>query len=179
MYADDYSGFLPPSRFSTPSQNAVHQTTLVRALLPAYSTGQSVWDGVGLLYQTDYIVAPGVFYCPSHHGDHPFANYVSRWPSVGTEIISNYQFRVGISNLLQSIRGESALVADSLRTQSDFNHTVGCNFLRADLSATWYTDSMGSIVSRLPVSESDAQAAARVSAAWRLLDSIDGNGEPR
>lgn len=179
MYADDYEGFLPPSRFGSPNQTAVHQTTVVRALSQSAATGQSYWDGVGILYQSDYIVAPGVFYCPSHHGEHPYSKYVARWPSSGTEIISNYQFRVGVSSLLSGLRSEAALVADSLRTQADFNHTIGCNFLRADLSATWYTDSKGELVAGLPLTEADVQAATLVRTAWEVLDGIDANGDPR
>jgi len=177
MYADDYTQFLPPSRFGTPSQNAIHQSTLVRALAPALATGQSVWDGLGILYQSDYLIAPGVFYCPSHHGNHPYADYAARWPVTGTEIRSNYQFRV--DTYLDGSNPDRALVADALRTQADFNHDVGCNFLRRDLSTTWYTDSVRSIAASLPASESDAEAAALVSDAWIVLDGIDSNGDRR
>lgn len=175
MYADDYERFLPPSRFAVPSQNAAHQSTLVRASTPATATGQSVWDGVGLLYQFDYINAPGVFYCPSHHGEHPYARYAAQWPVPGTEIRSNYQFRVGAGSYLE---GEGALIADALRTQADFNHRIGCNFLRRDLSATWYVDSVGSLVNSLPASESDVQASTRVQSAWQHLDLIGADGGP-
>lgn len=178
MYADDYDEFLPPSRFGSPSQDAVHQSTLVRALVPAQATGESIWDGIGILYQADYLVAPGVFYCPSHHGEHPFAIYAAQWPAPGTEIIANYQFRVGVGNQLATLGGR-AVISDSLRTQADFNHKIGCNFLRGDLSATWYSDSSRSLISELPANESDIEAAARVADAWEFLDGIDGNGGPR
>lgn len=181
MYADDYTQFLPPSRFASTSQTSSHLTTLVRALTPAIATGQSVWDNLGILYQSDYLVAPGVFYCPSHHGEHPFANYATRWPVIGTEIRSNFQYRVGVgaSSFLDGSNSDRALIADALRTQADFNHSVGCNFLRRDLSATWYTDSVRSMVAGLPLNESDAQAAERVAGAWQILDRIDANGDPR
>jgi type II secretory pathway pseudopilin PulG len=179
MYADDYERFLPPSRFAASSQEAIHQSTLVRAAVPAVATGQSYWDGVGILYEFDYLAAPGVFYCPSHHGDHPFSRYVSRWPNHGTEIVSNYQFRVGESSFLDGSNSNEALVADALRTRADFNHSVGCNFLRRDLSATWYTDSMGEIIAGLPANEAEAQAADRVARAWQILDGIDANGDRR
>jgi hypothetical protein len=81
--------------------------------------------------------------------------------------------------LLSGLRSEAALVADSLRTQADFNHTIGCNFLRADLSATWYTDSKGELVAGLPLTEADVQAATLVRTAWEVLDGIDANGDPR
>ncbi len=178
IYADDYEQFLPPSRFGTPAQDAVHESTLVRALLPAYATGQNIWDGIGILYASDYLIAPGVFYCPSHHGEHPFANYAPHWPVPGTEIFANYQFRVGNGNQLASL-GERAVISDSLRTQADFNHKIGCNFLRGDLSATWYSDPARVLMAGLPASESDLQAAARVADAWEVLDGIDANGEPR
>ena len=151
----------------------------MRALAPASATGQSVWDGIGILYSSDYLTAPGVFYCPSHHGDHPFALYSSQWPATGTEIYSNYQFRVGLSSSLYGLESDRALIADALRSQADFNHTVGCNFLRRDLSATWYTDSVGALVAGLPANEGDAEAAERVAQAWEFLDGIDTNGDPR
>jgi competence protein ComGC len=178
MYASDYDGFLPPSRFNLPAGIAVHQTTLVRAVTPAVATGLTTWDGLGILYQSDYLMAPGVFYCPSHHGNHPFALYASQWPNVGTELFANYQFRVSGSSILED-NSDEALIADALRTQADFNHTVGCNFLRRDLSTTWYTDSIRTLVDRLPLSEADAEAAELVGDAWRLLDSVDANGDPR
>lgn len=179
MYADDYDQFLPPSRFAAPSQESIHQSTLVRTVSPAYATGQSFWDGVGILYEYDYLAAPGVFYCPSHHGDHPYSRYVSRWTNLGTEIVSNYQFRVGVSSFLSNANSNEALIADALRTRADFNHTVGCNFLRRDLSATWYTDSMGTIIANLPATEADSQSAGRVAQAWEILDGIDANGDRR
>lgn len=179
MYADDYQGFLPPSRFASPSQNAIHRSTLLRAIAPAVATGQSYWDGVGILYEADYLAAPGVFYCPSHHGDHPFPRYAPLWGASGVEIVSNYQFRVGDSAYLDGSDTDKALISDALRTRSDFNHTVGCNFLRRDLSTTWYTDSIGAIVANLPASESDAEAADRVAQAWEVLDGIGSNGDPR
>lgn len=178
MYADDYDGFLPPSRFSVGQPPQHHRTVQVRATTPALALGLAQWDGMGVLFNSDYLTAPGVFYCPSHHGEHPYAANLSRWFSANDEVICNYQFRAS-SDQFYSLAGERALVSDSLRSQSDFNHTVGCNFMRADLSATWFTDSVGRILSILPETPNAVGSSDDVLDAWGFLDGIDSTGQPR
>ena len=43
-----------------------------------------------------------------------------------------------------------ALLADGLRTKTDFNHIRGSNLLENDLSVRWYSDTGGRIYSILP-----------------------------
>lgn len=179
MYADDYEGFLPPSRFSSAPTPQHHRTVQVRTLNPAASVGLSVWDGLGVLYDMDYLTAPGVFYCPSHHGANPYAANLASWSADHAEVVCNYQFRAGPETHLFSMDGERAVVSDALRTQSDFNHVVGCNFMRADLSATWYTDSIGQIITLLPMNDGASGASDLVLDAWEFLDGIDSTGQRR
>jgi type II secretory pathway pseudopilin PulG len=169
LFADARGDKLPGSFFA---QNSPHRTNQVRRDDP-----QQPWDGLGWLFVEDYLPAPGVFYCPSHTGAYPLARYADRWavdaqdvPSSLREITANYQYR-GIlagSTWLPSLRPRAALVTDSIRSQDDFNHNIGTNVLRADLSANWFADP--GIVSRLPESDADPAAATKVNTAWDDLD---------
>ena len=124
------------------------------------------WDGVGRLYAKNYINAPGAYYCPSHRGDHKIDRYQNRWTRGSNELIyGNYQYRGTLNLASQSpdpidkydrdqIRNTHpagvALLADGLRTKTDFNHIRGSNLLENDLSVRWYSDTGGRIYSILP-----------------------------
>lgn len=175
-YADDSKDVIPPSIYAPVSGiNQPQRTTVVRR-----DVAPDSWDGLGILYESDYLPAPGVFYCPSHTGDHPFSRYVSLWdnPSVADtgEIISNFQYRgygLGVTklSLIQIFQPTPALVADGLRTRDEYNHRVGANVLRGDLSVFWFKDPGGSLVAEdLPIAENDSEAPAKIITAWGRLD---------
>ena len=124
------------------------------------------WDGIGRLYGKNYVSGPGAYYCPSHTGQHKMERYQDRWNPRGKDLIyGNYQYR-GMLNLSSQqpdpidkydrdhIRnthpGGVSLLADGLRTKSDFNHIRGCNLLEDDLSVKWYSDTGGRIYNILP-----------------------------
>jgi len=175
-YADDNQDVMPPSIYAPVSGVTQPQrTTLVRR-----DVAPNSWDGLGILFDRDYLGASGVFYCPSHTGQHPFSRYVNLWddPSVTTtgEIISNFQYRgysLGVTklSLIQIIRPTPALISDGLRTRDEYNHRVGANVLRGDLSVFWFKDPGGSLVAEdLPVAENDSEAPRKIITAWGRLD---------
>src|SRR5262249_55750543 len=117
-----------------------------------------------------------LFYCPSHSGGTTYDAYKNQWAQGEGTIRCNYQYRgcgpskTGYTLLLSRIDPSSvALVADGLRTQADFNHRIGGNVLRADLSVFWYRDSAGHILSALPSYEGDVDEE-KTDEAWQLLD---------
>jgi hypothetical protein len=115
------------------------------------------WDGLGLLFKRSYCAQPACFYCPSHHGDHPYERYANDWwdrsdladsnESVDGPIYMNYHYGGDrswdpgnqVRRRLYDARNGSQLViaTDGLRTVSDFNHVVGLNVLRSDGAVSW------------------------------------------
>jgi competence protein ComGC len=175
LFADDHQDKVPKSDYAN---SQPHLTILVRRQNP------TPWDGLGFLFSQDYLPAPGVFYCPSHTGTHPFSTYADRWTRTALElpydqfdIITNYQYRgdvPGMDRLSLITRPRAALVADALRTSADFNHEIGTNLLRADLSVNWYADPGGRISGQLPGEDADPSAASKVHQAWEQLDLPSG-----
>lgn len=142
------------------------------------------WDGLGHLYGSEYLLAPEVFYCPAHAGNRPFERYADDFGRHTNEVVGNYQYRGvgpgptgGTTDLSKIDPNTTALVADGLRIQSDFNHQVGANVLRADLSIHWFHDPDRTVVTALPILDSAADRA-KVLDAWAILDKaigINGN----
>ena len=58
-----------------------------------------------------------------------------------------------------------------METRSDYNHRVGVNFFRADLTVHWFDDANDELVDLLPNSKNDDDASQNVMQAWRLFDS--------
>jgi hypothetical protein len=179
MYADDYRGALPDSQFvrklgSDPNTSAismVHMTLIVRF------AGLDDWDGLGRLYASDYLNSPQVFYCPSHTGENPFGRFAGAWSSDRGQIVTNYQYRG--DHAPAPADGPSPMVvllADGLRTQSDFNHVVGANLLRADTSVQWFADPGRDLARSLPLSAEEVDAGSRVDQAWQELDQFVATG---
>lgn len=127
------------------------------------------WDGIGRLYIRRYLSSSGVYYCPSYSGRHSFDRYEDRWTRSNNRLVfSNYHYR-GIfdfsltrpdpidGHLFHDFRLERpiglALLADGLRTKSDFSHIDGTNLLRDDLSVRWFRSPR--IYSALPSSANE------------------------
>lgn len=172
LYADDYRGALPPSVFAAkgkhdPSARPANMMTLRRqGMAPG-------WDGIGFLYSSDYLPASGVFYCPSHIGEHPLPRYAGNYGMASAAVVGNFHYR-GTSNdgvaVLAALPQDLALLADGLETVSDFNHRVGANTLTPDLAVLWVPDRGGAILRALAVVASDPVADGKVKEAWKLLD---------
>ena len=129
------------------------------------------FDGLGLLFASQYINAPQVFYCPSHHGDHPYSSYAQLWNSDSGQIVINFQYR-GAD--VTSPDPNPALLTDGLSELSAYNHNVGSNVLRKDFSVAWLPDPSGAIARMLPTSAQDNGAATKVVDAWYLIDGSNG-----
>lgn len=176
LFADDHQNKVPPSVFAN---GQPHLTTLVRR------ASVQPWDGLGHLYSNDYLPAPGVFYCPSHTGLYPLSTYAPRWtmsasdtPANEFDIIVNYQYRgdvPGMTHLGQILNSRAALVSDALQSRADFNHQIGTNILRADLSANWFSDP--GLPNRLPDSVAAPDAAQKVNLVWDELDQASTGSE--
>lgn len=167
MYAEDNGDQLPPTDWDPKdprSDPAPQNTNIVRK-----DETDAPFDGLGILFISQYLNAPQVFYCPSHHGLHPFANYSALWHEDQAKLVVNFQYR-GAKRYLPGQSDRMMLVTDGLATRSDYNHTVGSNALRGDFSVSWLPDPGGSVVRILPETDSDTTAAAKVNGAWQLLE---------
>lgn len=159
MYADANKDLILPTTFYDPTRNRPEQMLIIRlsgvtSAPRDFSPETGGWDGLGLLYHGEYLDSARCFFCPSHTGDHPFENYSMNFGSVPNFVVSNYQYRGagpnGQRHLFRIEPRRTALIADGMRIQSDYNHKVGSNVMRADLSITWYRDTGGELVSNLP-----------------------------
>lgn len=200
MYADDYGGSMPTSVFlpANSAQRAGDRPQSMTTLLlpePERLPNRSPWDGLGLLFEREYLSAAKVFYCPSHTGDYPYSRFQDEWSldkfeaaqSPDSTIIANYHYRgAGPSNGMRATPGaniqplttllyridpaQSSLVSDGMRTIRDYNHKVGVNFFRADLTVHWYADRTGHYRALLPTDEEDYESRLKVESAWDLFD---------
>jgi hypothetical protein len=73
-------------------------------------------------------------------------------------------------NLYQIDPAQSSLIADGMRVQSDYNHRVGANFFRADLTVHWYSDPSSALLRSLPMDKDAIDAALMIDNAWGDLD---------
>jgi hypothetical protein len=171
MYADDYRGLLPPTKFALTSHSGARRTNEPQSMMMLRtSEGPNAWDGLGALFFSGYLDAAGVFYCPSHHGDHPLSRYGAEWGGLVGPIFANYHFRGSGAITLDTFQSGAALVADGLRLQSDYNHRVGANVLHADLRVAWFSDPSGAVGQSLPAFDGDPEAADKVEDAWNIID---------
>lgn len=172
MYSDDYRGGLPATKFMPESSGQSSFATPPQAqnvMLARLGSPDFMWDGVGRLYELDYLDHYGVLYCPSHHGDHPISRYAPSWGTGQGELFINFQYRAVGS--LANVSNGAALVSDGLRTADDYNHFIGANVLRADFSAFWFSDPSGLVASRLPRESGDSDASNKVEDVWNTFDS--------
>lgn len=175
MYADDFHGFLPYSKYSSVARSSSQQyqpelTTMLRS-----EEDPGTWDGLGVMFIQEYIDAPGVFYCPSHHGQHYFADYAQQWAGAVGRIEGNYQYRGTTALRYDDMPSGHAMITDALRSQIDYSHRVGSNVLRSDFAVSWFSDSNGAMAASLPAMEGDSGAATKVDTAWRVIDSSVSN----
>jgi type II secretory pathway pseudopilin PulG len=175
LFADDNRDRLPPSQFVNQKGNAEKPQEMLRLRVDKNVDGvsHSAWDGLGHLYHGGYLPEGHIFYCPSHAGANTFSNFAYQWREQIGSIMGNYQFRGSgpkATLFLSRIDPSStALVADGLRTKADFNHKIGGNVLRADLSVFWFRDSAGRVVSALPAFEGEVDKDS-TEEAWKMLD---------
>ncbi|MBK7405553.1 MAG: DUF1559 domain-containing protein [Phycisphaerales bacterium] len=150
LYADanrdrlPYSIFLERKARDNQIEYAPEDMATLRLDIKTSQRTKTTWDGLGLLYSAEVLPSSGIFYCPSHHAEHSFETYRDRWLAPQGEILGNYHFRGegpnGSTRLSYIEPSRSALASDSLRSLADYNHEVGLNVLRADLSLFWLAD---------------------------------------
>lgn len=144
------------------------------------------WDGLGVLYESEYLPAPKIFYCPAHTGANHFREYADEWAGRSGAILGNYQYRgrapmsslapsvlatspARLTDVLSKMLPNTALVSDGFRFQSDFNHKVGANIFRANLSVSWFNDVNQDVLSLLP-KDGEAPSSVQYERTWQLLD---------
>lgn len=185
MYAEHNKDRVPPSAYTTPDQltDQPWETGTLRlgSATPTMPAGS--WDGLGHLYEEDFLPAPKIFYCPSHRGANKYVEFAPAWAGAEGRINGNFQYRgrgpavsasstliggLGIP-FLSGMKPSAALVSDGMRTQSDFNHEVGANVLRADNSVNWFNDIDGRLAAMLPRDGQNPMRATYLQA-WEILD---------
>ncbi len=176
MYAYDHSDLVPQSRFNTLTGDGrgaeSAETIFLRIDGEDWRNFEGnrrfrgvSWDGLGTLAVNSYADAPHVYYCPSHEGEHPYTKYKDVWTAPKGSIAGNYQYRIFKGNArLGNLKPALALIADGMKTPDDYNHRVGNNMLKADLSVTWFSDHGGELIETL------RNAGGSVEDAWHLLD---------
>jgi len=160
LYADENRDRLPYSVFAGVDGKYQHAKPHEMIAARVGDGVRGTWDATGFLFAERAVSNPQVFYCPSHSGDHPFERYASLWrDSAPTRINTNYQYRNKIRSrsvfewdltLLRERHPSQLLLSDGLRTKSDFNHVVGANGLRTDMSVHWFADNRGYVYNSLP-----------------------------
>jgi prepilin-type N-terminal cleavage/methylation domain-containing protein len=212
MYADDNHGFLIPSVFLTGVDGVALLQELPQEMITLRATqmklgdikpkqpagngpdtltmpGEPRWDGLGRLYELEYIQSPKIFYCPSHRGTHRFSDYADQWAGQdgAGEIIGNFHYRGEgptsqfdergsarmTNNLFRIDPSQASLLSDGMREQSDFNHRNGSNFFRADLTVHWFNDRSEVVYNQLAKDPATASPAA-IQNAWTIFDSASG-----
>jgi len=186
MYADDWHDRIPLSIYVTPMSSHIPrnasggQASLVDTIdlrLNAPGLWGSPWDGLGRLYPSGYLPASGVFYCPSHTGDHPQSQYAEAWGLPSGRITGNYQYRGqgprGETHLSRIEPKRSAIAADALFDAQAPNHPFGLNVLRTDISVSFVPDADGSMLRNFAVQ--GAQGGTGGSRAWETLDNTSGD----
>ena len=192
LYADGSYDHLPSSVYVRPNTHRNDQVPARPEAMMTLRLGPTdqrvwnqTWDGLGLLYSTEMLPSQEIFYCPSHHGDHPFDRYEQTWRRLGNrEIVGNYHYRGegpnGSTRLSFIEPSRSALAADGMRTMDDYNHEIGLNVIRADLSLFWLADANGLISNYLADADRYGKyAEPGFDALWDQLDDPNSQVLPR
>ena len=187
MYAYDYGDRLPPSQFLDLDERTYSPQDTIFIYLSQTATGNRVipdsqdrWDGLGVLFDREYLDAAEAFYCPSHTGDHAFDHYREQYDEREEDIATNYQYRLpqGV-RYFSDYRNSTTLLADAMRTQLDYNHLTGNYMFKADLSVTWFSDSDGRLFASLPGDMTNSgDAIQALESAWELLDTKGDSSTP-
>jgi hypothetical protein len=180
MFAEDHKDKIPQT---LGGNNEPWETNTIRYGTSEGPLKSNRWDGLGHLYRDDYLPAPKLFYCPSHHGANPYVVHAPTWAQDTGLILANYQYRgsvpISIGTPGQPTTGQTrtvflsqmspgtALISDCMRTESDFNHEIGANLFRADMSTSWFSDR--EMVSLLP-GEGELPTPAAFQTFWERLD---------
>lgn len=184
LYADGSRDQLPYSVFIDPRQYADNQIKYSPEEMMTLRLGRDMsrrtkttWDGLGLLYAAEVLPSQQIFYCPSHHGQHPFERYADAWLAPRVELVGNYHYRGmgpnGSTRLSFIEPSRAAIAADGLRTLEDYSHEVGLNVLRADLSLFWLADPAGQIGEFLADAGADSYQTFSFDLLWDQLDAPD------
>ena len=179
MYAQDNFQFLPRTQFvSSSGANRAASTTTVRLDESGGTRAPRAadYDGLGHLFSREYLLAPKIFYCPSHKGTNPFSKYAAQWAGRPGSIIANFQFRGAMADgsKFLNVAGDAAggaLISDALTSVQDFGHTTGLNVMRGDLSVIWLADNDKRIVNMISrIGNRDRN----VGETWPLMDEVMG-----
>jgi type II secretory pathway pseudopilin PulG len=175
MYADDFRGALPYSRYSVEAvAGKINQPQ--QMILARVGVVPNDWDGLGVLYIGDYLSAGKVFYCPSHAGPNEYSKFADAWVARQARVVTNFQYRG--SEKLNGRRVPTperfSLVSDAFSSLEILNHTEGANVLRASLAVSYLSLGTDVLQAAVPKSVNDADAPQRIQNLWRVLDSADG-----
>ncbi|GAB4555159.1 MAG: hypothetical protein Tsb0013_17890 [Phycisphaerales bacterium] len=206
LFAYDRQGHLPTSLFQSRENRGIdapEQMVFLRVNRDAAegATGRAtpktpgeatsanpyVWDGLGKLIEREYITHGQVFYNPSHDDIHTYERYQAAFTGADGEIVSNYQYRWDRKTpVIDRLRPQTTLIADAMRSQPEYNHRVGNNMLKGDLSISWFQDVDGSLYNSLaerapqvqeagfsPMSEASREGVIN---GWKLLDDATERG---
>ncbi len=187
MYSYDHADVVPPSQFNamtSASGRGDESSDTIYLRIDGNDwpgeigrLGTAVkWDGLGILAQSNYADAPNVYYCPSHTGDHHISRYRDLWIETRGSIAGNYQYRIpeSANSRLGRMKASQTLIADGMRVQSDYNHKVGNNMLKADLSVQWFTDVGGTVYEMLSRDANDRRPGG-LGPVWHTLDQTHNN----
>lgn len=172
MFAEDHRGTLPTSKFALKYANDPMAQPASMMLVRVQEPGTG-WDGLGILFEQDYLTASGVYYCPSHHGMHHYRDYVDLWSGDSAEVMANYHYRGTTrqgSSLLARFDPGSAIVSDGLQTVLDINHRFGVNVICADMRVAWVDDRAQDLQGILATSSDELDSDSKVLSAWEFLD---------
>ena len=184
MFADDNKGLLPSTTFTNinlgrlPAETnrlRIASTSLFASRVNTDNQPSAQWDGLGHLYNEDYLETPGIFYCPSHQGRFRHSEQVAAWNRSDSNIVGNFQYRGegpnGDRRLFMITPRRSAIVSDSIRSEQDLNHDSGMNVLRADLAVFWFGELDDDVMSLLSLS-----SPASTDRVWAELDGFVSSG---
>ncbi|MBS0190262.1 MAG: DUF1559 domain-containing protein [Phycisphaerales bacterium] len=180
MYATDNFQFLPRTQYvSTAGGSGRAASTMTLRVDESGGTRKprpTDYDGLGLLFAREYLLAPKIFYCPSHKGANPFSKYAPNWAGSPGTIVGNYQFRGALADgsRLLNVSADAAagaLFSDGLATVSDFSHKLGLNVTKGDLSVVWVPDVDKKILTQVAQTGSRDKA---VGDTWPLMDQAVG-----
>lgn len=184
LYADGsrdqlpHSVFLDPPQQNNGLQRAPQDMMTLRLRSSVGGNPEDAWDGLGRLYSSEVLPSQQIFYCPSHHGRNGFDRYEEAWRTERSALVGNFHFRgegpnKGVRYLSFIEPSRSALAADGMRSLDDYNHLVGLNVLRADLSLFWLSDSLGMIGQYIAENSTKGFDSTSFDMLWDQLDAPD------